>query len=609
MKFPILSCATILTLALGALNAVYAGSATWNNNPTSGDWNNAANWMPATVPNGAHDTATFDVSNVTDVSVQASDILKGMTFHPLASPFTISIGGSVAVGSLTLGSAGIVNNSGTTQNLLIAGLSTDLQASLTFIGTATAGNGTVITNNPYGTTTFADSSSAGGATFINQSKGGLGMTVFRDNSTAANGIFTNEAGDGTFGGQINFEDDSTAGAGFFTNKGQSLSRGIGGVISFDLNARAGTATFINEANSHGAGASMQFAGNSSADHGIFTFEGGTIGNSSNASGVFVDNATADEAVITLEPTLSNLNAGGSLSFLDSSTAGNSTLIAEGGTIGDSGGTISFQGDSQGGTAQAELLGPACCGGTLAIDAHNPSGVTIGSVDGAGIIVLGANNLTVGTNNLSTTFSGLIEGGQGGSLTKVGTGTFTLIGSSSVDTYTGGSTVSGGTLIVTNRLYSPTGTGPVQVNAGTLGGTGKIGGAVTVGTGSGTGAFLAPAAGMTVQATLIIHSALTLNADATYTCTFRAKPNKAKSDQVVANGITINSGAMIALSGQTMRVLPQGLVMTLIHNTSANPITGTFINLSDGSIVTINGNNFQASYEGGDGNDLTLTVVP
>jgi hypothetical protein len=71
------------------------------------------------------------------------------------------------------------------------------------------------------------------------------MTVFRDNSTAANGIFTNEAGDGTFGGQINFEDESTAGAGFFTNKGQSLSSGDGGVISFDLNARAGTATFIN----------------------------------------------------------------------------------------------------------------------------------------------------------------------------------------------------------------------------------------------------------------------------------------------------------------------------------------------------------------------------
>ena len=56
-------------------------------------------------------------------------------------------------------------------------------------------------------------------------------------------------------------------------------------------------------------------------------------------------------------------------------------------------------------------------------------------------------------------------------------------------------------------------------------------------------------------------------------------------------------------------LTPGMVFTVINNTSANPIVGTFSNLPDGGIVTINGNNFQASYSGGDGNDLTLTVVP
>jgi len=56
-------------------------------------------------------------------------------------------------------------------------------------------------------------------------------------------------------------------------------------------------------------------------------------------------------------------------------------------------------------------------------------------------------------------------------------------------------------------------------------------------------------------------------------------------------------------------LETGLVLTLISNTSANPISGTFSNLPDGAIVTINGNNFQADYQGGDGHDLTLTVVP
>ena len=68
--------------------------------------------------------------------------------------------------------------------------------------------------------------------------------------------------------------------------------------------------------------------------------------------------------------------------------------------------------------------------------------------------------------------------------------------------------------------------------------------------------------------------------------------------MIANGVTINSGAVIALSGQTQGTLKQGFVLTLIGNTSANPISGTFANMADGGIVTINGNNFQASYSGG-----------
>ena len=53
----------------------------------------------------------------------------------------------------------------------------------------------------------------------------------------------------------------------------------------------------------------------------------------------------------------------------------------------------------------------------------------------------------------------------------------------------------------------------------------------------------------------------------------------------------------------------GTTFTVISNTAATPIAGTFANLPDGSMITIKGNNLQASYEGGDGNDLTLTVVP
>jgi hypothetical protein len=90
--------------------------------------------------------------------------------------------------------------------------------------------------------------------------------------------------------------------------------------------------------------------------------------------------------------------------------------------------------------------------------------------------------------------------------------------------------------------------------------------------------------------------------------FSARNNTVTADLVIANGVTIN-GATIVLHGRTNHSLEVGTVITLISNTATTRISGTFRNLADGAIVTVNGNNLQASYEGGDGNDLTLTVVP
>jgi autotransporter-associated beta strand protein len=212
-------------------------------------------------------------------------------------------------------------------------------------------------------------------------------------------------------------------------------------------------------------------------------------------------------------------------------------------------------------------------------------------------------MLVGTDNLDRTFSGLIE--DVGNLEKTGTGTLAL---SDARTYTGTTTVSQGALLVANTSGSATGTGAVSVTAGTLGGSGMIGAAVTIGTGSGTGAFLAPAFGTNKQITLTLQSSLILQADATYTYTFKARKNQSRTDLVIANGITIN-GATIVLQGKTQGRLKRGTVLTVLSNTSANPISGAFTNLPDGAIVSLNRNNLQASYSGGDGNDLTLTVVP
>jgi autotransporter-associated beta strand protein len=217
-------------------------------------------------------------------------------------------------------------------------------------------------------------------------------------------------------------------------------------------------------------------------------------------------------------------------------------------------------------------------------------------------LLGNRKLNIGANNLSTTFSGVIQ--DSGSLSKLGTGTLTLSGA---NTLTGGTNVSAGVLNVSNKTGSATGTGLVKVNAGTLGGKGIISGATTIGTGIGTGAFLEPSVGANQPTKLTIQSGLTCKADSSYT--YKLNTKKAKADQVVANGVTIESGAQFNFTAVANKKLTAGEVFVAISNTSATPISGIFANLPDGSTFTAGRNTFQVSYFGGDGNDLTLTVAP
>jgi autotransporter-associated beta strand protein len=298
--------------------------------------------------------------------------------------------------------------------------------------------------------------------------------------------------------------------------------------------------------------------------------------------------------------------GGSTRFFETSTAGNATVIAKGGLGGGGGGLIQFFSDSMGGTARVEVFG----NGRLDISSHNAPGVTTGSIEGNGAVFLGAVNLTVGSNDLSTTFSGRIRdggigGGSGGSLTKLGSGTLTL---SKASTYTGGTTVNKGTLRVTNRTGSATGTDEVQVNLARLAGTGIIDGFVTIGPHHGLGrGIIFPGSSATAPGILTINSPLTFNPPSAYRCVLNRSTGIA--GEITALNVFIIGGAAFDFVDVGTGTLTVGTVFTVINNTSSNPISGTFGNLPDGSVFTSNGNNFQANYEGGDGNDLTLTVVP
>ena len=395
MKFPVLSCAIILTLALGALNAVYAGSATWNADPVDNDWSNPANWTPTTVPNGPNDIATFGVSKTAAVAVTGSIEINSILFTGGASAFTINPNPGTV---FTISGAGITNNSGVTQHFVTNGDSTS-SSGIDFTGAATAGNGTVLTNN-------------GGPLF-----GVHGYTYFFDNASAGSAVVVNNSG--YYGGQT----------------------------------------------------------------------------------IFFDNSTAADATIIANGSSPPDLSSGFIGFGSAANAGNATLIANGGAT--YGGFILLDGGGSN-TARVELYD----NGSLHTGYHSDS--IVGSIEGDGEIILAVSfNLSLGHNNLSTVFSGVIQddptppnlesssvAGQmqpklGGTLTKLGTGRLKLTGA---NTYSSGTKVKAGTLVVANAEGSGTGRGLVKVTTGRLGGSGIIAGETTIGTGSGIGAVLAPAAG-------------------------------------------------------------------------------------------------------------------
>jgi autotransporter-associated beta strand protein len=544
-------------LLVFASTSAFAGSATWKTNPVSGDWNTASNWTPPTVPNGPSDRATFATSNTTSVSVsQPITEANGIMFNAGASPFTITVAATTTTSSqLTISGVGITNNSGIAQNFAITRVSNAV-ANIVFFNSATAGSGTFFTTNT-GAVVFFDASTAGNGTFtIN---GGAargadgGATVFLDSATADNGTFTINGGAvrGAHGGFVQFINHSSAGNGTFTTSGGGAREANGGVVEFDNSTTAG--------------------------NGTFTVNG---------------------------PAVSGAQ-GGRIYFGTNSTAHAATIIANDG-LGE-GGRIFFIDGARGGKSRVAVFG----NGGLDISAHNPGNVTIGSIEGDGNVFLGARNLTIGSNNLITNFSGEIKddgvgGGVGGSLTKIGTAKLVL---SHRNTYSGGTIIERGKLIVNNTNDSGTGTGPVQVVGGKLGGKGIIAGSVTVGTGFGSGAFFAPGYvhGAGSPGTLTIQSLLTFNGEGVYQ--MRVNSSSVMADEVAALGVVINIGTQFAFEDIGNGTLPIGTVFTIINNTSATPIAGRFSNLHDGSTFTSNGNTYQVSYEGGDGNDLTLTVIP
>ena len=182
MRIAALHTAILLACSAFLPTCTLAGSATWNLNPSSNDWSTAANWTPATVPNGPLDNATFEDSNVTDVSIPTDTEVDSIVFGPGASAFTTTVAPTSGSAQFTVSGAGVLNSSGVIQKFVLQTVpQTGSQHTyLTFQGSATAGTSTSYTvewrkDGPdYPFLMFTGSSSAGDATITNEGGGESG---------------------------------------------------------------------------------------------------------------------------------------------------------------------------------------------------------------------------------------------------------------------------------------------------------------------------------------------------------------------------------------------------------------------------------------------------
>jgi autotransporter-associated beta strand protein len=315
-----------------------------------------------------------------------------------------------------------------------------------------SGTGGSLTKTGNGTLTLSGANTYTGATTVSggtlEISGSIASsTVSVNASRTLRYIGTANAGSTTItnSGNLQFYNSSTAGSTVITNNSSVL---------FDQNSSAGSATFTNNG-------SMQFNTASSAGSALIT-------NNIGSSLVFQNSSAAGNATITNNSDITffssssaetaNITNNDTVTFGNTSTASDATITTTNGGV-----TIFILG-SRGGAARFVTN----AGGTFDISGLSSSGTTAGSIEGGGDYVLGNKNLEVGSNDLSTTVSGVISG-VGGSLTKTGSGTLNLTGT---NTYTGATDVDDATLRVNGSIATSNLT---TINSGaTLGGTGILG---------------------------------------------------------------------------------------------------------------------------------------
>lgn len=539
---------------------------TWKGEPVA-DWDlaNNLNWINQGIPDWfvGNDTVIFDDTGSPNTTVNITGTL------PIGEMIV-----DASVNYLLTGSGSISGNGRLIKNgsgrLTINNINDYTGATLLNGGTVEIEG---LENAGYPSPLGASSGDAANVTF---NGGKLSVTEYE---SATNRNFTVSDAGGTI--EIPNQSSNLRLNGSLTGNGKLIKSGSGMLTFGSANSYKG-GTIIKSGTIKLESEEANIGGFGS---GPVTIEYGTISMLDN-QGSYTDNCDWD--IIIPENGIARLNLD-SRSSLTGSLTGSGTLdlytpFIRSELFGDwSGfsGTINVSTNSDGGTfliGNSNGLSDAAVylGDNVTMIYRRTSNVTIGigELSGSGSSRLGAGGegasvitWKVGAKNTNAVYPGIIcndqfkNSGASAAIIKIGTGSWTLTGE---NTYSGGTIIEAGKLLINNTIGSGTGTGPVSVkNLALLGGTGVIGGKLTVESGS----SLAP--GNNSTGTLTVNNDVILSTGCFLA--IEVNTNNKLSDQLIVNGkITLggylylmNTGTSPYVAGDSIKIM------------TAQKYTGTF----------------------------------